>query len=116
METPQEIEVWLILPAVRRQFVIHLKSYGLKQKDIAKIMGITEPAVSQYLNNKRGESIEFGKIINSQIKESATLVSKGSNFMEELQKIMKLVKKSKFICEVCHEHTNTDDKCQICYR
>ncbi|MCM2326186.1 MAG: helix-turn-helix domain-containing protein [Candidatus Woesearchaeota archaeon] len=116
METPQEIEVWLILPAIRRQFVIALKKYGIKQKEIARMMGITEPAVSQYLNRKRGDNIEFGKIIMAAIEQSAKRIVEGATFMSELQSIMRLIKKSRFICEVCQEHNHTDGKCDICYR
>ena len=32
MDTPQEIEVWYVLPALRREIAIALKKQGLKQK------------------------------------------------------------------------------------
>ena len=53
MELPQEIELWYVIPAIRKQLVIELKRKGLKQKAIAPILGITEAAISQYNRDKR---------------------------------------------------------------
>ena len=46
---PIELEYWFILPALRRAVAQTLKDEGLKQKQVAKILGITEAGVSQYL-------------------------------------------------------------------
>ena len=50
---PQEIEVWYIIPAVRRELAKSMVKIGLKQKQIAVTLGITEAAVSQYLKLDR---------------------------------------------------------------
>ncbi|MFH1328275.1 MAG: hypothetical protein ABIH76_05470, partial [Candidatus Bathyarchaeota archaeon] len=57
--TPQEIEVWYVLPALRREFAKAFLETGMKQKDIAKIMEINEPAISQYLKAKRAKEFQF---------------------------------------------------------
>ena len=51
---PIELEYWFILPALRRLVAKTLKDGGLKQKEVAKILGITEAGVSQYLKGSRG--------------------------------------------------------------
>ena len=116
MDTPQEVEVWFVLPALRRQFVLEFKKQNMKQKDIAKIMRITEPAVSQYIKNKRGKSIAFDKYIKSDIKTSVSkIMIEKSKFRQEFQKVLKTLKKARFVCSVCHEHTGADKDCNVCY-
>ena len=57
---PQEIEVWYLIPALRREFTrIFIKDYGLTQKQTADILGITEAAISQYLRLKIANQIKF---------------------------------------------------------
>lgn len=117
MDTPQEVEVWFVLPALRRQYVIALKKEGLKQKDIAAIVNLTEAAVSQYLKKKRGDAITFNMKTLDEIQVSAKkIVAKKREYRREFQNVLKKLKHSRFICTVCHDHTNTDDECEICYR
>jgi len=117
MDTPQEVEVWFVLPALRRQYVIAFKKEGLKQKDIAVIVNLTEAAVSQYLKKKRGDAITFKKEILQEIQTSAkNIVNKKIEYRKEFQNVLKKLKHSRFICTVCHDHTNATDECEICYR
>lgn len=117
MDTPQEVEVWFVLPALRRQYVMALKKEGLKQKNIANIVNLTEAAVSQYLKKKRGDAITFNKETLDEIQISVKkIVAKKSEYRREFQNVLKKLKHTRFICTVCHDHTNTDDKCEICYK
>lgn len=55
MRIPCEIILWHILPAMRKEFAKGLmKNYGLNQKQVAELLGITPAAVCQYLSDKRG--------------------------------------------------------------
>lgn len=115
MDTPQEIEVWFILPGLRREFVMALKKQGMPQREIANILNMTEPAVSQYLNNKRGIT-RFNQTIIKKIAIAAEKIKKGqSSLRQELQKMLKIIKDTKFICGVCHDHLNTTEDCKVCY-
>ena len=59
MKTPCEMIVAKVLPNLRALVAIELKkSYNMMGKDIAKLTGITEAAVSQYLHGVRGVHIE----------------------------------------------------------
>ena len=65
---PQEVEVWYVLPAIRREFAKAMKKkevpgkgedgkvkqHKVTQKEIAKMLGVTEPAITQYLLKKKG--------------------------------------------------------------
>lgn len=42
-----------LLPAIRKFLAIELKEL-MSQKAVAKLMGLTEGAISQYVNSKRG--------------------------------------------------------------
>ena len=70
-QMPQEIEVWYVIPAIRRELAKAMINTGLTQKEIAKIMGITEAAVSQYIHSKRAKEIAFSKKVLEEIKISA---------------------------------------------
>lgn len=57
MKPPCEIVVKKILPAIRSILVKDLtKRHELSQTQIAEQLGITQPAVSQYLRSARGAS------------------------------------------------------------
>ncbi|MFH2019840.1 MAG: hypothetical protein ABIJ34_00345 [archaeon] len=117
MDTPQEVEVWFVLPALRREFVISMKKMGQKQNEIASLLGITEASVSQYLKGKRGNDVAFAENLIEHIHDSCKeLIHKKTNFAIELQKSLRFVKKSKFICAVCNDKIKTSDDCEICYR
>ena len=71
-QMPQEIEVWYIIPAIRRELAKSMiKDLKITQKQVASIMEITEAAVSQYLHSKRAKEVVFTKAILEEIKKSA---------------------------------------------
>ena len=47
------------LPVLRAVLAKELSSCGLNQKDVANILGISQPAVSQYLRDLRGSRNHF---------------------------------------------------------
>lgn len=108
---PQEIDVWYILPAIRKELAESLKKQGLNQSEIAVKLGITKAAVSQYITNKRACSVKFGPKIKEQIKFSAKQIIKGSNVMKEIFEIEKLIRRRKIYCSLC---VARKDKCNIC--
>ncbi len=54
---PCETAVWHILPAIRSEVAKELVKCGLSQKEISERLGITQPAVSQYVTSKRGTNV-----------------------------------------------------------
>ncbi len=115
MDTPQEVEVWFVMPALRRQFVFSLKKQGLKQKNIAKMLGITEAAVSQYLRNKRGDAIKFSEGVLKEVEATCARIVDNNSFRTEFQNILKKIRESRYICSICHDHIESKKNCKICY-
>lgn len=57
MRPPCEVVVKRVLPTIRAMLVRDLvKRHGLSQVQVAEKLGITQPAVSQYLSSARGTS------------------------------------------------------------
>ena len=88
-QMPQEIMVWHILPAIRRELSkVLVKEHKLTQKQVAELLGITEAAVSQYLKSKRAKDVVFDEQVLAQIRKSADkIIKKKNNLVPEIQKI-----------------------------
>jgi len=56
---PCEIVVWYVIPAIMSELAKELLKRGMKQKEISELLDITQPAVSQYVSDKRGHGIKF---------------------------------------------------------
>lgn len=115
MKMPQELEVWYIIPAIRREFAKAMVKQGLTQKEVAKKLGVTEAAVSQYIKSKRGKEITLTKKVKDSIEESARkVVNNKSSLLNELNKITTLIKKELILCKICHKHLVVEDTCKVC--
>ena len=111
---PQEIEVWYVLPALRKELAAAMKKMGLKQNEISKKLGITESAVSQYFKKKRANEITFSKKIKQKIKESAERIKGKNALMVEIDKLSKLIKKENVLCDIHRKFCNVPARCAIC--
>lgn len=98
MDFESEVIAKDFLPAVKSLLANKLSDdYGLYQEEIAEIMGITQPAVSQYLNKKRADK----KILRSMkddpqvmliLDEAASNAAKEESYLEEFRQILETVK------------------------
>src|SRR3989344_3729762 len=95
----QEIEVWYILPAIRKELVTVLKEKGKTQKEIAVLLSITEAAVSQYTTKKRGTGIIFPQETKDFIKKAALEITDPASAFHQIQKISEQIKNSKVLCK-----------------
>ncbi len=101
MKSPCEEIVWDVLPGIRAAIAEELVKRGISQKEVSKMLGITPPAVSQYVSKKRGYSIAFREDILESIKLLADdLIQK---------KVDNLTAR---ICEICRSLQN--DKAACC--
>lgn len=112
---PQEIEVFYIIPALRRELARSLKQLGFDQKKTAQLLNITEAAVSQYLNEKRATDVSFSHKIKKEIMQSAERLKKNSNLIEETQKLLRIVRSELITCKTCNILTSTNKSCRICF-
>ena len=98
---PQEIEVWYILPAIRKKIALKLIEKGLVQKDVAKMMGITPAAVSQYKKQKRAKVEIFDKEMEKELEISVKKILKDNNNLgDEIIRLNNLLKKKGIVCKI----------------
>jgi uncharacterized protein len=103
---PQEIEVWYIIPAVRKELARILTSkYDMTFEKAGGALGITKAAVSQYLSSKRASKFKIPKEMKKELEKSAELISKNDEIaIEEIQRIVALMRKNKNSCSVCRKY------------
>jgi uncharacterized protein len=103
---PQEIEVWYIIPAVRKELAKLLtKDYGLSYEKAGKILGISKAAISQYISNKRANKIKISDSIKKEVKKSAKILSEDHRAaITEIQRILQIMKIKKCSCDVCKQY------------
>lgn len=111
---PQEVEVFFILPALRRDLALAMKSQKLDQKTIARRLGITEPAVSQYLNHKRATRVSFTPHIQAAIFDSASRIADSVSLIRETQFLLGLAREELVTCKIHEELVPSLVGCNAC--
>ena len=117
-QMPQEIEVWYIIPALRRELVKSMiTDLKLNQKQVAKIMGLTEAAISQYLHSKRAKNVVFTKAVLQEIKKSAQKVAEYPEFLiSEMVKLSRLTEVKHIMCDLHKKQSSSlENGCDICF-
>lgn len=100
---PQEVELWYVIPALRKELALALKKYGLSQKKIAEILQVSPAAVSQYVKEKRAKDVPFDAETIAKIKDSATILTYNPKaFRQQIVHLTNEVRASKLICRI-HE-------------
>lgn len=117
MILPQEMDVWYVFPALRKQLAqIFVQEHNLKQKDAAALLGLTNSAVSQYLKDKRGQELSFTDSEKQLIRDYAAKIV--ANPTEILKYMTILAAKLKESGSVCALHKSLDAtvpaNCDIC--
>lgn len=100
---PQEIEVWYIIPAIRRELARELSvTHGVSYDKIGKLLGLTKAAISQYLGNKRAAKIKLHPVAKKEVVKSCEKIMRSkSDSVSEILRILRLIEKKKLHCEVC---------------
>lgn len=102
MKSPCEQIVWDVLPSIRAAIAEELIKRGISQKEVSRMLGITPPAVSQYLSKKRGYNIEFredirqaiGVLADDLIKEDI----KGTDLVKRICSICRMLQEDETAC------------------
>jgi len=100
MKSPCEVIVWDVLPSIRAAIADELVKRGLSQKEVSQLLGITPPAVSQYVSKKRGYNIQFADEPKKSIETLAEDLVRGR--VENL---------TDRICEICRSVREDDTAC-----
>jgi len=115
MQTMQEIEVWYILPAIRCGIAKAMVDMGIKQKDIALMLGVTKPAVSQYIKSKRAKEVEFDQETTDKIKGCAGNIAQNrSCAVKEIQILCNFIRKKGIVCQLHRKIDNISCSCNMC--
>ena len=113
---PQQVELWYVIPSVRKEFAKLMVKKGLSQKETAAKLGVTESAVSQYLKEKRAkETIAFDKETKTEMEKSVGRILKGGGLIREIERICKLCRKNRFICRVSKKLGYAPRGCRECF-
>ena len=126
MLLPSEIESKLLIPAVRailsKEMVIEK---GLKEEEVARMLGITQAAVSNYLRGTRGDNELISKLMSlseimNMIKEISNDLSTNRAYTAKtLSKFIGLCNYMRYSLIICDAHhsleRNIDEKvCEQC--
>ena len=107
---PQEIEVWYVLPAIRKAFATSLITAGKPQKEIAAMMGLTEAAISQYKKDKRAHELQE---IKAEVEKSVPRILQDSQqLFPEMMRINEYIKSSGLFCKLHRSKSYTPEGCE----
>ena len=123
MLLPSEIEAKSLIPAVRAILAKKLiREYSLKEEDVAKDLGITQAAVSNYVRGTRGdtelisklESVrEVVRMIDDIAKDLSTNKAYTPSTLAKFVGLCNYMRYTLIICDVHHSiEPNIDE--QIC--
>lgn len=118
MRPPCEIVVWYVIPSIRSELAKELLKLGMKQKEISQLLDITQPAVSQYISDKRGHGLKFDERTQNMIKILAKdLMEQNLNQGDVIRRvcdICKHIKAEEIICQLHKEKDNIPLSCSAC--
>ncbi|MBT7903443.1 helix-turn-helix domain-containing protein [Candidatus Woesearchaeota archaeon] len=125
MDLRQEIEIWYLIPAIRKNLAFYLKEEGIKQKEIAQLLNLTPSAISQYIKKKRSKEDLLSLDMISKIKESTNRIIKKLNFTDLIKAKQVVIAEFHFLCEYAykqkltceiHKKKNSNFKnCNVCF-
>ncbi|RLI42860.1 transcriptional regulator [Candidatus Bathyarchaeota archaeon] len=123
MLIPCEIAVKSVVPAIRCAIAKQLiQTYGLKQKEVANLLGITQTAVSKYTRHVRGRVLKIEDVTEVQpvIIEIAASLANGHISRRELVErfcvACAIIRRNGLMCKLCKRSDQSIDieQCDIC--
>jgi len=126
MLLPSEIEAKSLIPAIRSILAKKLlKEYCLKEEEIAKVLGITQAAVSNYVRGTRGDTqlvakleshFEVMRMVEDIARDLAAHKVYAPNTMAKFVQLCNYMRYTFIICDVHHTmESNIDEKiCEQC--
>ena len=123
---PSEIEAKSLIPAIRSILAQKLiKEYCLKEEDVAKVLGVTQAAVSNYVRGTRGDTQLVAKLesvleVTRMIEDIARdLASNKAYTPSTMAKFVQLCNYMRYTFIICDVHrtieSHIDEKvCEQC--
>ena len=123
MLVPCEVAVKSVVPAIRCAIAKQLiQTYGLKQKDVAIMLGITQTAVSKYTRHVRGRVLKIEDVNEVQPLIVETAASLANGYISRFELVKKfcvacaMIRRNGLMCELCKRSDPSLDiqHCNIC--
>ncbi len=123
MLLPCEVAVKSLLPPVRAALAKQLMTkHNLKQMEVAKLLGVSQPAISLYNKKIRGKALDLEKEeeIKGLIEELAdSIAERGLSHKDFTLKFCKICKATRAKGLLCNMHKALDptldiEKCGLC--
>jgi predicted transcriptional regulator len=124
MIIPCEIATKSVLPAIKAAMAKELiRAHGLKQSQVAEILGVSQSAVSKYVCEIRGHGIEIDNIeeIRFLVNDMIVLLTKEGfrrvEFLRLFCQACVIIRKKGLMCGFC-EKTDPKvkmEKCDFCF-
>jgi len=121
--TPCEVAVKSVIPAIKALMAKELvEKHGMKQNEVAKILGISQSAVSKYTKKVRGHVISIDSIeeIHIPISSMITLAVSGTyqrtEFLQLFCQTCLIIRRKGMMCQHCikTEPKTNMSKCTLC--
>ena len=110
MIVPCEVAVKSVVPAVKALMATELvEKHGLKQDEVAEILGISQSAVSRYAGRTRGHIVRISELkdVIPLINKMTALLLDGDHHREELMALF---------CQTCATVRKSGVTCPLCQR
>lgn len=122
MLLPCEVAVKSVIPAIRSAIARELtQNHGLKQKEAAKLLGVTQTAISKYTSHCRGAIFEVTEVEGVKPIFTETVFSLANGNMNKYELVEKLcivcgiIRQSGLMCIICKiSDPNIDTNQCIC--
>jgi predicted transcriptional regulator len=123
MVLPCEVAVKSVIPAIRSAIARELtQTFGLKQKDVAHLLGVTQTAVSKYTSHSRGTVLQVEEVKDTQLvlKETVESLANGDMTKYELTarlcRICEIIRQKGLMCRLCaiSDPTIDNQQCIVC--
>jgi predicted transcriptional regulator len=123
MSLPCEIAIKCLLPPVRALLAKELTTkHNLKQSDVAKLLGVSQPAISLYQKRIRGKAIDLENDLEiiEKVENLANFLAEGNlaykDFIEMFCEICKKIRAKGLLCKM---HKTLDpsvdiERCGLC--
>jgi predicted transcriptional regulator len=114
MKTADEVSVWYLVPAIRRELSLALSRKHLSQAAIARTLGLTPPAVSQYISGKRAGVVlptGFRQLVT---RAAGRIVAHTDCARFEIENLVQDAKRTGILCTVHRSHDSVPECCSVC--
>ncbi|MBN1244739.1 helix-turn-helix domain-containing protein [Candidatus Bathyarchaeota archaeon] len=124
MLLPCEVGVQTVLPAIRALMArTILEKHGMKEKQVAEVLGLSQSAISRYTTKNRGNILTIENVpeVQTLIDQMINLLlyekqHQTTEILELLCQTCKIIREKGLMCELCQKKTreNLVEICAFC--